>query len=259
MRVKVFLNINNQEMKENKDKFDSEDDELQEELDLQSDNSTGSESKIQKFILENKTLLIIGAAIIVAVVGLFIYIQSTNEKNSLQASIALGRILPYYENDSLRLALEGDPRVKVMGEDVIGLKAIVEKYDGTSQGKIAALFAGNALMSLERYDEARKYFDIAEGAKAEMVKMGALAGLGAYEEHKKNYSKAAELYEKAAELSMETNAKFRYLYYAGMVYEKSGDKKKSEELYRMIIEEGQSSEFAGNAKSGLTRLGMIIE
>jgi predicted negative regulator of RcsB-dependent stress response len=236
--------------------------EFEDNQDAPETSGTGEEfssSKIQKFILENKILIIVGSVIVVAAVAIFFYINSTREKSSQEASVALSRIMPYYERMDYQTALDGDTKVQVRGQKVIGFKKIVSEYENTSQGKIAALFAGNCFMELNKPDEAKKYFSIAEDAEDNLVKMGANAGLGVFFEKKNKLSEAAEYYETASSLSSETNAKFRYMLYAGQIYEKSGNKKKAEELFRAIIGEGEYSEFSTPAKAGLVRLGMIIE
>jgi tetratricopeptide (TPR) repeat protein len=216
-------------------------------------------SKLQSFILDNKILVITGSLIVIAMVALYIYFDTSRQASSMEASLALSRIFPYYEQGNYELALNGDPSIKVRGEDILGLKEIVVKYENTSQGRVAALYAANAYMELEKIEESKSYFEIALKSDSDLIKSGANAGLGLYFESKDDLKEAASYYEEASKLSGESSGKFRYLYYSALCYEKSGDNTKAEELYREIIGNNQFSEFLGLAKAGLTRLGTIIE
>lgn len=217
------------------------------------------ESKLQRFILENKVLLITAGIVIIAIVGLYIYLEATRMTSSREASLALSRVLPYFEKGNYQLALDGDPNAKVRGQDIIGLKEIVEKYENTSQGRVAALYAANCYVELENIDEARRYFEIASKSDSDLIKTGAYAGLGLYYETKGQFKEAAENYQKAGEFAGESGAKFRYFYFAGLCYEKDNNKERAEQLYRLVIGNNEYSEYLGLAKAGLVRLGTIIE
>ncbi len=217
------------------------------------------ESKLQRFILENKVLLITAGIVIIAIIGLYIYLEATRMTSSKEASLALSRILPYFEKGNYQLALDGDPNTKVRGQDIIGLKEIVEKYENTNQGKVAALYAANCYVELENIDESLRYFEIASNSDSDLIKTGAYAGLGLYYETKSQYRQAGDNYKKAGEYAGESGAKFRYFYFAGLCYEKDNDKVRAEELYRLVIGNNEYSEYLGLAKAGLIRLGTIIE
>jgi tetratricopeptide (TPR) repeat protein len=215
--------------------------------------------KIQLFIQENTRWVIIGGIAFVAIIAYLFYFSSSSVKSSNEASVALSRVLSYYTTMDYELALNGNPAQKVRGEAVIGLLKIVDTYKRTEQGKVAALYAANCYIGLKKYDQAENYFKIAKGSGSDIVKSGAYGGLGICAELKNDFKEAASKYEEAAELSADNAGKPRYQYYAAMNYEKSGDKKKAENLYREIIGATPFSEFSGMAKSGLSRLGMIIE
>jgi len=114
-------------------------------------------------------------------------------------------------------------------------------------------------LKTNKSSEAQKFFEIAVDSKSNIIKTGANAGLGICSENSGNLKEAASFYEKAATTAGDDNTKFKFLFYAGLCYEKNGDAQKSEQLYRDIIGENQFSEFANQAKSGLIRLGTIIE
>ncbi len=197
-------------------------------------------------------------AVIIIVLGMF-YMRSAQADEQKEATTELSRILNYYNQGQYELAINGDPNKKVRGQSILGLTAIANKYSGVEPGKTAALYAANAYVELGKYSEARSYFENAMDSESKLVLIGAHAGLGVCAEADKNYKEAAGHYEDAANTASESSSKVRYQYYAGRNYEKAGDKEKAEELYRKIIDESGLSEFSGKAKTGLVRIGTIIE
>ena len=216
-------------------------------------------SKLEEFVKQNRNIILIVSGILILAIAAFFYIRSTMESSSLEASVALSRIAPYVEKQQFEIALKGDPSLKVRGQSVIGLLAIIDKYGSTKQGKVAALYAADCYMGMNQPEEAKKYFDQATDSESELIQAGANAGMGVYYEHKGNLKESAKYYEKAAELSGETDARERYLYYAALCYENSGSKDKAIAIYKDIILTKEYSEFSGLAKTGLARLGTIIE
>ena len=227
--------------------------------------TTDKENKVAKFqnyIQTNSKLIIYVSVGIIVVTALFFLIkaklESSAEENKNLASTAVSRILPYFQSGDYQSALYGDSTKRMRDQDIIGLVAIVDRYESTPQGKVAALYAGNSFLSLNKPEEAIKYFKIALDSKGEVVLQGANAGLGATFETTNNFEEAVKYYAKAAELSITVATKNRYQYYTAVCYEKKGDKTNAEKIYRDIISEG-GSEFVGLSKIGLIRIGTIID
>jgi tetratricopeptide (TPR) repeat protein len=219
--------------------------------------------KFQRWVEQNnKTVIIISVAVIAVTVLFFLgksMLEKSAEEKKIKSSLALNRVLQYFSTGDYQKALEGDPAMIIRGDKLIGLKAIADQYSGTDAGKIAALYAGNSLLMINKGLEAEKYFDIALGSDSKMIKMGANAGMGAVSEIKNDFKAALKNYQNAVDLAQNDDSKFRYIYYTGLCYEKLGDKQKAEEKYRNIIEEAKSGEFIRFAKVGLIRIGTIIE
>ncbi|MCX7909246.1 MAG: tetratricopeptide repeat protein [Ignavibacteria bacterium] len=219
-------------------------------------------SKFQLFVEQNQKAINIGAlGIIVLVILVFVvryFVSKSEEEKERKASVAISRILPFIENAEYEMALKGDKTRKVRGEEIIGLVDIVKKYKGVPQSYVAAVYAGNCYLQLEKYKDAIEYFKIALDSKSAIVLEGASAGLGVCYENMKNYNEAAKYYEMASNYALPIGIKDRYLYFQALCLEKVGDKKKAEKLFRTIIGNNQS-EFVGLAKAGLIRLGTIIE
>ena len=206
-----------------------------------------------------KNVIIACAVILVLAIGGGYYYTKITEQKEAEASMQLSRIIQYFQMGEYEQALTGSKVPPVNGERVMGLKAIAEEYSSTPAGELAALYAGNALVEMNKGSEALNYFNIADGSDSELVKLGATAGMAACKELAKDYKAAAEQYTKAAEMSEEPGVKARYTFYSGLCLEKSGDKSGAETKFREVVETREANEFSGLAKSALTRLGTIIE
>ncbi len=198
---------------------------------------------------------IVGVLLLVG--GIVYYVQNRHEQNR-KALTALSRILPYFERGEYQKALEGDPGKRIRGEQVIGLKQIVEQYSGTPGAQIAALFAGHALTLQGKFDEANSYYETAYESEALDVRLGGLGGIGTVSDAAFHYAEAAEKWEEMAEQAKERSEYQRYLLYSAQLYEVAKQPEKAEQLYREIILTTPFSYYAGFAKSGLVRLGKAI-
>ncbi|MGE5481082.1 MAG: hypothetical protein ACM3U1_11735 [Chloroflexota bacterium] len=243
----------------NKSKDLSQEDYDNEGLDNEIDNDGDVEQTARNFLQKRqRTLIIIGIAL-VAVIGIIFYLKHRSDENNKAASIALSRVMPYYNSGAYEAALKGDPRARVRGEQIIGLAQIADEYSSTDAGKLAALLAGNAYLAGGKADDANRYFDIASKAESEIVEKGAAAGRAAALELKGSWGEAAKLYEEAANFSKENRSKTRYMLYAGLCYERAKDNANAEKAFRAAIDYDETGELATYAKQGLTRLGMKIE
>ncbi len=205
----------------------------------------------------------ISAAVVIGVlflvwIGVDMYLSSQQESREA-ATAALSQVRPYYQNGQYANALSGDSIPGFGNKAAIGLQTIVKRYGDTEAGKLAALYAGQSHRMLGNFSEAEEYFNRAKSAESPLTRIGALAGLGACKAESGSFAAAAEMYEQAATLAETTGNSSRYQLYAAMLREKDGDKDGALRLYREIIADNQFSEFAGEAKSGVARLGETIQ
>lgn len=199
-----------------------------------------------------------GIVLIVLLVGGYLIYQGQQRSSNEKALTALSRILPYFERGDYQTALDGDKQRQIRGEHVIGLKAIADEYAGTAAGKIAALFAGHALVRLEKIDEAKQYFDLAQTSDALDIAVGGMSGEAFVADAKFLYEGAAEQWEEIAEAMKERGEYQRALLYAAQLAEVAGEREKAARLYREIVLTAPFSYYAGFAKSGLVRIGEDI-
>ena len=199
---------------------------------------------------------------LIVVTALFFFIKGRIEKSAEEdqnaASFALSKISSVFLANDFEKALKGDPAILINNKPAPGLIEIVSKYGSTKQGKIAALYAGICYNGLNNYQDAAKYFKKALEAESPVIIEGANAGMGVCSESMGKFEEAAKYYENAVTVSKVPGTRNRYQYFEGLCYEKLGKKDLAEKVYREIIAEN-ASEFAGMAKAGLIRLGMIIE
>lgn len=219
--------------------------------------------RAQQFIYNNSKAISYGLIGLIVVVTLIFILKNTFQKSAEEdkenAMVALTRILPYYEAPDYRKALYGDSSVTVRGEKIIGLLEIVEKYESTEQGKLAALYVGSSYLALNKAKEAIEFFEIATDSPSKAVLTGAFAGLGASYELLKDNEAATEYYLKASESAISEATKERYNYYAARIYENIGNKEAASKIYKEIISKDKFSEFSNYSKAGLVRLGMKID
>ncbi|OGU60660.1 MAG: hypothetical protein A2X64_08010 [Ignavibacteria bacterium GWF2_33_9] len=215
----------------------------------------GAESFIKKY-----RNLIIGGIVIVVIAALaIVFFVKSSETKSQEASLKLSRILPYMENGQYELALAGDKTIKIRGESLVGLKKIVADYSGTEAGMLAAFNAGICCSNLDKAKEAEEYFEIALNSSSPLIIQGANAGLGGVKESQSKFVTAAEYYVTASEVAVDDDAKARYGLYAGICFEKANKNDQAIARYQEVLNLGANSDISDYAKTGLTRLGIIID
>ncbi|MBX3043494.1 MAG: tetratricopeptide repeat protein [Candidatus Kapabacteria bacterium] len=221
--------------------------------------AVSSDSGEPNFIEKNGKLISIVSLVVVVAIAVAFYLRYQSEEASGRASVLLTRVMEYYEAGDYEKALNGDPSKTYLGEEVKGLKYIADEFSSTDQGKIAALYAANSLFNSNKQSDSKKYFEIAQKSSADIIRLGANAGLAATLEIENKYSEAAELYKSASQYADEDNIKSRYLFYSALCYEKAENSAQAESLYREILKLSEFGEFSTLAKAGLTRIGTIIE
>ena len=246
-------------MKEDKSKkeVDNEEEILEEEFHF---NKSSQEDGINAFVQKNGKIIIISSVAVIVLIGLILIFRANSQKNEANAAQALARIEAHYFSGEYEIALNGsDDLPTVRGERVIGLVAIVNKYGKTAAGQRAILYAADAYYSLNNFSEARKFFERAARSKIDVVRIGGLAGVAACNEREGRFREAAENYIQAANLIREDALKLRYMYFAGLCFERAGNTDQARRIFRDIIDLGRPGEFNNLAKAGIVRLGEDVD
>ena len=182
-----------------------------------------------------KAIIIAVAAIIIAVVGGFLYQAYVAQPREDKASTALAKGQEYFDAEQFDKALKGD------GTGYMGLLNIINDYSSTDAANLANLYAGLCYANLNKWSDAVKYLDAYSPADDAMVSPAAIAALGNAYAHINQLDKAIDNLEKAAEMADKqakdgANNSIAPTFYlqAGILLESQGKKDKALELYKKI-------------------------
>ena len=182
-----------------------------------------------------KAIIIAVAAIIIAVVGGFLYQAYVAQPREDKASTALAKGQEYFDAEQFDKALKGD------GTGYMGLLNIINDYSSTDAANLANLYAGLCYANLNKWNDAVKYLDAYRPADDAIVSPAAIAALGNAYAHINQLDKAIDNLEKAAEMADKqakdgANNSIAPTFYlqAGILLESQGKKDKALELYKKI-------------------------
>ncbi len=170
----------------------------------------------------------LAVGIILVIAGVFGYNYIQGERDS-QAQELLGAIILEYERDEYRVALDGS------GE-TLGLLDIVDRYGSTPAGNTARFYAGNAYFELKEYDLALEQFE-SFSAKNDFLGASATAGRAAIHELQGDFSLAADLFRRAADMDENPVRAPYYLRSAARGYLESGDLDAAENVIKEAKED----------------------
>lgn len=122
-------------------------------------------------------------AVVVVVAGLSVYNFSDNA-NEKKIQSAFGSAMISYENQQMVKASEN-------------LKIVAEKYPNSPQGLQSAYLLGGILLEQGKFDDAKKFYEIASREKKEFLGAQALEGVAACYEAKGDVSSSVKYLEKA--------------------------------------------------------------
>jgi tetratricopeptide (TPR) repeat protein len=208
--------------------------------------------KTEHFINQNKKSLgIIIGALVLAIGGYLIYQNVYVANKEAEAQTVLFYAEQNYNNDSLRLAINGDG-------NHIGLEEIVSEYSVSPSGNLARYYLGMAYLKQKEYDKAidmLKSYD----AKDEMTGSLAYGAIGdAYLELKET-DEAISFYEKAIDEKPNNFTTPIMMFKLAIAYESMGDYKKSKETFEKIRKDYPSSTEGAQADKYIARAGAMIK
>ncbi len=195
-----------------------------------------------------KPLLIGLGAVVLVIGGLIAYHELISEPNERKASEAMFRAQQYFDQDSVRMALNGD-------NINLGFLKVISKYGGTKSANLAHFYAGYCYLKLGDYNNAvTQLKDFSTSSKQVEARATSLLGDAYSEQGKKEdaaemYSKAGKMFEKDDYNSPE------YLFKAGYLYESLGKNKEAIEHYKLIKQKYSKTERGFEIDKYLARLG----
>jgi tetratricopeptide (TPR) repeat protein len=141
----------------------------------------------------------------------------------------------YLEMDSFKLALEGNPK-----NNEVGFLYIIEKYEATEAGKLAAHYAGVCYLHLGQPKEALDYL-MKYNPTNETIRATNYGLRGDAHSEMEEYEEAAKWYIKAAEVSDNELTTPLYYWKTGLCYEQLKEYQKALNVYSIIKEEYPNS------------------
>lgn len=195
-------------------------------------------------------ILIAAGIVVLLVAGIIGYRTFVTEPNERKAAESMFRAQQYFNQDSLRLALNGD-------NINLGFLKIISRYDGTKAANLSHYYAGYCYLRMGDFNNAVKQLkEFSTSSKQIEARATSLLG-DAYSELNKK-EEAAELYGKAGRMFEKDDYNSpKYLFRAAYLYENLGKNKEAIENYRLIKEKYARSEEGYEVDKYLARLGEV--
>lgn len=210
----------------------------------------GSVNKFETFYLKNnKTVNIIGIAIIVLIGAYFAYKNLYIKPQEKKAVAMVFKAQQYFERDSFRLALQGD------GNNY-GYLQVINRYGGTKVGNTARYSAGVCYIRMGEFQKGIDYLkkfhadDNLVQAMAYGIMGDAYMELGKTNEGIANYKKAANYKDNDVISPL-------YLMRAGLALEKEGKTKEAIDAFNEIKSKYPLSTEGRDIDKYLARLGEV--
>ncbi|OGP94397.1 MAG: hypothetical protein A2157_12155 [Deltaproteobacteria bacterium RBG_16_47_11] len=194
------------------------------------------------FVTHHTKSIAVGAGIVLVLLLSIFFFQKWEMKNEGSAYQMLNLVMESYQMVSSPYR-EGSPQEY---KNVLeGLNEVITKFPGTSSGKLAILYKGNAYLRLGEFDEAIKAYEVylEKAGKERLYRSFAMEGLGYSYEGKKNYEKAMHAYQRVLDLGESFQLANAHLG-LGRCYEKMGKTKEALEHYKSFIKISQKSQMA---------------
>ena len=206
----------------------------------------GTEAFFDKF---KKQILIVVAAVIIIVAGLFAYIEYVAGPREDKASTALAKGQEYFNSEMFDKALNGD------GAGFVGFAKIASDYSGTDAANLANLYAGLCYVNLGKWNEAIASLEKYSTQGDALVSPAATAALGNAYAETGNVDKAISTLKKAAEMAddkgvdgVNNSISPTFLLQAGELLESQNKKAEALKIYQDIKKKYQNSQLVQSSE-----------
>jgi TolA-binding protein len=187
------------------------------------------------FYQKYQAKILISAGAVVLIIVAIILFQNKRANDNKTAAGLLAKVMPLYEANTFKDAIDGQ---KV--QNIIGLKAIVDKYGSTEQGETAKILLANAYSMMGNLELAYKMYDDYSGSNP-LYKSAALAGKADYFESKKEYEKAANLFRDASKIVKTNPSNAEFLFKSGVDYLNAGNKEDAKTMFTTLKKDYKTS------------------
>lgn len=200
------------------------------------ENQNDQFSKTQAFVQNYRKQILGGLiAIVVILLGWFLFHQYVSIPREQKACTELGKGQQYFMTEQFDKALNGD------GATYAGFKRIADDYSSTKAGNLANLYAGLCEANLGKWQGAVKYLEDYDPADDAMISPMAVDALGNAYVHVNQLDKAVSTFKKAAKMAdkaskdgVNNTLSPRFLLQAGEILESQNKKSDALELYKKI-------------------------
>ena len=187
------------------------------------------------FIKYRKPILIAVAAVVVVVLGFFLFKNFYLVPRANKASTELAKGQQYLEAEQYDKALNGDKA------SYAGFIRIADEYSGTDAGNLARLYAGICYAQQKKWNEALKSLEAYSTSGDALVAPAAVNALAAAYANTNQLDKAVETYKKAAEMAdsraedgVNNSLSPQFLLYAGDILTQQGKDDEALKIYQDI-------------------------
>lgn len=187
------------------------------------------------FLKYRKPILIAIAAILVVVLGIFLFKNFYLEPRSQKASTELAKGQQYLDAEQYDKALNGDKATYA------GFLKIADEYSNTDAGNLANLYAGICYAQQKKWNEALKCFEAYSTADDALVAPAAINALAAAYANTNQLDKAVDTYKKAADVAdkrakdgVNNSMSPQFLIYAADILNQQGKKDEALKIYQDI-------------------------
>lgn len=193
-------------------------------------------TRTEQFVEKNQnTILIVAAAIVLIIAGIWAYSSLYKEPLKKEAQASIFNAQYYFEVDSFATALNGD------GVND-GFLQVIDNYGSTPAGELAKYYAGICYLNLGQFAEAKDMFK-SFSSDDEALNTMAQGLIGDAESELGNADAAISAYKKAANAGNEIASPL-FLKKLGDAYRAAGNKAEAKAAYKQIKDNYSRSNFA---------------
>lgn len=199
--------------------------------DLKEDKLVTYYFQVQDWFEANAKLVYGVLAVIIVLVGAYIYYDNSLEKAEQLASVDLSKAMRVYEASDYSNA-------------ITLFSNLVEEYGSTTSGKLGKFYLANSFYKIGDYTNAKEYFKKSvSGLKSDdHLAAAAAAGVAACMEQEENFAEAAKTFENVAKKYSKTPLASHYVFKAARCYTLAENKDKAASLYDQIISDYSDDE-----------------
>lgn len=208
-------------------------------------------SHTEHYIEQNqKSLIFIVLAIVLLVAAFFGYKHFLVAPKEIEAQKSVFMAERFFEQDSFRLALEGD------GMNA-GFIEIIDNYGITKTANLSCYYAGICNLKLGNYEDAIKYLKKFDSSD-KLIAPIAMGAIGDANKELGNDKAAISAYLKAAKMSRNNFSSPIFFMKAGQVLEKNGEYERALNVYKQIKTDYPTSQEGSEIEKYIMRVELML-